>query len=122
MGLGCGRLFFCAALYITTALVRQVRVTGAERLDQEEILKLAGQLSLKPWVWKRTLDLPWLEEELVWLHADIAWAGIRLQGTLVEIEIVERLPEPVIDHRLRSTGRKSLNGFGDGGILLSLSN
>ena len=98
-GLVAGALFFCAALYISTALVWQVRVTGAERLDETEILELAGQLGLKPWVWKRSLDLPWLEEELVRLHTEITWAGIRLQGTLVEIEIVERLPEPLIDRR-----------------------
>jgi similar to stage IV sporulation protein len=78
-------------------VVWQVRVSGAEHLDESEVLELAGQMGIRPWVWKRNLNLPELEEELARRHADITWAGIRLRGTLVIIEIVEHLREPEID-------------------------
>lgn len=96
-GLAVGVLLFVVAIYLATAVVWQVRVSGADRLDEAEVLALARQMGIRPWVWKRDLNLPELEEELARRHADITWAGIRLRGTLVEIEIVEHLREPEID-------------------------
>ncbi len=93
-GLVVGVIFFGAALYLATAVVWQVRVTGEDSLDEAEVLELAEQIGIRPWVWKRNLNLQDLEEELARRHADITWVGIRLRGTLVEIEIVEHIREP----------------------------
>ena len=60
---------------------------------------MAAELGLRPGVWKRNLDLSELEEELARRHGEIAWAGIRVRGTVLEIEIVEHLPEPGLDNR-----------------------
>lgn len=96
-GLVVGALIFAAALYWATAVVWQVRVIGTEHLDEAEILDLAGRMGIRPWVWKRSLNLSVLEEELARRHEEITWAGIRLRGILVEIEIVEHIREPVIE-------------------------
>lgn len=98
-GLVVGVVLFIAALYTSTSLVWFVRVTGNKDLEEAEVLQLVEQLGIRPGVWKRKLNLPELEEELARMHGDIAWAGIRVRGTLVEIEIVEHLPEPEIDDR-----------------------
>ncbi|HOL18420.1 MAG TPA: sporulation protein YqfD, partial [Bacillota bacterium] len=96
-GLVAGVLIFGAALYFSTAVVWQVRIIGTEHIDEAEVLELAGQLGLRPGVWKRSLDLAGLEEALARRHPDITWASIRLRGTLALIEIVEQLPEPEIE-------------------------
>ena len=91
-GLALGAVFFCLVLYLATSFVWFVRVTGVNRLSQGEILKLAEELDLRPGVWKRRLNLPELEEEMVRRHRGIAWAGLRVKGIVLEIEIVEHIP------------------------------
>ncbi|MEW5784669.1 MAG: sporulation protein YqfD [Bacillota bacterium] len=98
-GLVLGFLFFCAALYVSTSLVWFIRITGTKELEQAEVLRLVGELGVRPGVWKRKIDLLNLEEELARRHGTIAWVGARLRGTLLEIEIVEHLPEPDLDDR-----------------------
>ncbi len=98
-GLVMGLLLFLTALYLATSVIWTIRVSGNQELEHEEVLKLAEELGIKLWVWKRTLNLPELEDELSRRHGDIAWAGIRVKGTLLEIEIVEHLPEPKVDRR-----------------------
>jgi len=98
-GLVLGIIFFCLSLYIATSLVWFVRVTGTGELTEAEVRAMAAELGLRPGVWKRNLDLSELEEELARRHGEIAWAGIRVRGTVLEIEIVEHLPEPGLDNR-----------------------
>ena len=98
-GLVAGALFFVAALYLATSLVWEVRVTGNRHLGEAEILALAEQLGIRPGAWKWKLNLSELEEELPRRHKDIAWAGLRFYGTVLEIEIAEHLPELTVDQR-----------------------
>jgi similar to stage IV sporulation protein len=98
-GLVAGALFFVVALYLATSMVWYVRVSGTRRLEKAEVLALVDQLGVRPGVWKWKLNLPELEEELPRRHGSIAWAGLRLRGILLEIEIVEHLPGVIADDR-----------------------
>lgn len=98
-GLVVGAFLFIAAIYLATSVVWYVRVTGNSILEKTEVLTLAGDLGIRPGVWKGKLNLPELEEELPRRHSAIAWAGLRLSGILLEIEIVEHLPEVIPDDR-----------------------
>ncbi len=98
-GLAAGAVIFVAALYLATSFVWSIRVSGADRLEEEEILSLVGELGVRPGVWKRKLDLGELAEELPRRNSAIAWAGLRLRGILLEIEIVEHLAGTEIDDR-----------------------
>ena len=97
-GLVLGIIFFCASLYVATSLVWFIRVAGTKELTETAVKELAAELGLRPGVWKRNLDLIELEKELARRHGDIAWAD-QVRGTVLEIEIVEHLPEPVLDNR-----------------------
>ncbi len=98
-GLVAGALFFIAALYLATSVVWYIQVSGTRRLEKEEVLALVDDLGIRPGVWKWKLDLPGLAEELPRRNKAIAWAGLRLRGILLEIEIVEHLPEILEDNR-----------------------
>lgn len=98
-GLAVGALIFVVSIYLATSMVWFIRVTGTKHLEQSVVIESAESLGLKPGVWKATLNLEELEEELARIHGDIAWVGIRIQGVLLEIEIVEHSPEPEIDER-----------------------
>lgn len=96
-GLAVGAFFFIAVLYVATSMVWDVRVSGTRHLQKAEVLALAEQLGIRPGIWKWRLNLPELEEELPRRHSAIAWAGLRLRGILLEIEIVEHLPGVAVD-------------------------
>ncbi|NLA12165.1 MAG: sporulation protein YqfD [Firmicutes bacterium] len=96
-GLVAGALIFCIALYLAASFVWSIRITGTDRLEEGEVLALVEQLGVRPGVWKGKLALAELAEELPRRNSAIAWAGLRLRGVRLEIEIVEHLSGPVVD-------------------------
>lgn len=94
-GLVAGAVFFCAALYLLSSYVWFIHVIGCTAIPPGEVVALVEQMGVRPGTWKASLNLYELEEELPRRHPDITWAGFRLRGTLLEIEIVEHIPEPV---------------------------
>lgn len=98
-GLVAGLIIFIAALYLATSVIWDIRVSGTNRLEKGEVLALVEQLGVRPGIWKRKLNLSELAEELPRRNSAIAWAGLRLRGILLEIEIVEHLSGPVVDDR-----------------------
>lgn len=94
-----GACFFLAALYVLSSFVWFIDIKGDHYINEEEVVKLARRLGIRPGTWKRKLNLPALEEEMARLHGDIAWVGMKLRGVLLEIEIVEHIPEPEQDTR-----------------------
>lgn len=98
-GLAVGAVIFVAVLYLSTAVIWQVRVVGLNRLKEKEILELVEQIGIRRGSWKWGLDLSELAEELPRRNSAIAWAGLRLRGILLEVEIVEHLAGTAADHR-----------------------
>jgi similar to stage IV sporulation protein len=98
-GLAAGAVLFVAVLYLATAMIWQVRVVGLNQLKEGEILELVEQLGIRRGTWKRGLDLSALAEELPRRNSAIAWAGMRLRGILLEVEIVEHLTGTEMDDR-----------------------
>ncbi len=98
-GLAAGAIFFCIALYLFSSFIWSIRITGCGSIPVGEVKILLEQMGVRPGIWKGSLDLYDLEEELARLHPGISWAGFLLRGTLLEIEIVEHLMEPPYDNR-----------------------
>lgn len=98
-GLVLGIVFFCAALYLLSSFVWFIRVSGCETIPTGKVEALIKEMGIRPGIWKGSLDLYALEEELARRHPGISWAGFRLRGTLLEIEIVEHLVEPRLENR-----------------------
>lgn len=95
-GLFVGALMFFIALYFFSSFVWFVDIVGVERLSQEEVLVIANDFGIRPGILKRSLDFRRLEDQFVLAHEGIAWAGISLKGTLLQIEIVESILQPEI--------------------------
>lgn len=96
-GLVLGALFFLAVLYILTSFIWFIEVTGNQVITEDEVLQLVGQLGVCPGIWKKKINLFELEQDIARLHSGISWAGCRIRGTLLEIEIAEHLVEPELD-------------------------
>lgn len=82
-----------ATVYIWSCFIWTVEVIapeGWQRLGPGDILAWAEENSLKPPVLRANLDANRLAEKLMVDRQELAWAGIRIEGTRAVIEVVER--------------------------------
>jgi len=93
-GLVFGLVFFVSALYFFSSFVLFIGVEGAETLGRERILAVAEKTGVRPGILKARLDKERLAKELMLLEPEIAWVGIRAEGTLLVIEVVEKNRPP----------------------------
>lgn len=93
-GLVFGLALFVSALYFFSSFVLFIGVEGAETLGRERILAVAEKTGVRPGILKARLDKERLANELMLLEPEIAWVGIRVEGTLLVIEVVEKNRPP----------------------------
>lgn len=82
-----------AAVYIWSCFIWSVEVIapeGWQQLAPGDILAWAEENSLTPPVLRGNLDANLLAEKLMLDRQELAWAGFRIDGTRVIIEVVER--------------------------------
>ncbi len=94
-GLVVGGCFFIITLYLLSSLILFVAVEGTETLKEEQIRSLAGELGVRPGVWKAGLNKEELANEMILREPSLAWVGLNIRGTRLVIEIVEKVPPPV---------------------------
>ncbi|NLC11385.1 MAG: sporulation protein YqfD [Firmicutes bacterium] len=89
-----GALFFFFILYLSTSFVWFIRITGNEEVPQEKVMSLLRELEIRPGTWKKKIDLDYLSDRLVLEFEEITWASASLQGTLLEVNVVEKIKIP----------------------------
>lgn len=98
VGIGTGVLLSAALLLFSQQFVWKIEVKGNEQLGSSEVISTAKQLGLKPGVWKHSLDVIRIADQLSVQLDEVSWSAVNLLGTTAEIEIVERvLPPELID-------------------------
>lgn len=86
-----GLLCFAAGLYLLSSFIWTVRVEGNERLTEEELLSVCGEMGLKPGVWKRRVDTEAIANGLLLRFSDISWVSVGVEGTDVTIKLAETI-------------------------------
>ena len=86
-----GLLCFAAGLYLLSSFIWTVRVEGNERLTEEELLSVCGEMGLKPAVWKRRVDTEAITNGLLLRFSDISWVSVGVEGTDVTIKLAETI-------------------------------
>lgn len=92
--LAAGIFFFILGLYALSSFIWEVRVTGNERLTQEELLSACAELGLKPGAFRRNVDPDAITDSLAEQFADISWVSVHITGTNAQIRLVETIPKP----------------------------
>jgi similar to stage IV sporulation protein len=88
-----GAVLFVLLLWGSSQIVWTVHVEGNHSLEDEEILSVAESVGLRPGMWIPGLpDTDVLQAELLDKMPKLAWVGIRIQGTAVYIQVVEKIP------------------------------
>lgn len=85
-----GLPLFILGLYMLSSLIWSVSITGNEKIPTEDVLQAAAKHGVRAWQWKFKLEDPaTLSRQLMSELPEVAWVGIKIKGTHVQIEIVE---------------------------------
>ncbi len=71
----------------------EVRISGPKNLDPRAVASVASEVGLMPGAWKSKVDVHKVEAHLLKRISEVSWAIVRVQGTRVVIEIVEKAAE-----------------------------
>lgn len=85
-----GIALFAVMLYVLTSLVWQVHISGNDKIPTAVIREAAAKQGIYRFQWKAKLgELSELSRKLQSALPDTAWVGIEIQGTHVNIRVVE---------------------------------
>ena len=93
-GLLCGLLF----LSLCSATVREIRITGNERIPESELRAALGSLGVTVGVPFRTLRYDWLEQRMRLSVRDIEWITMRKEGGRLVVDLTEERLPPDMKH------------------------
>ncbi len=99
-----GALIGVGVLYALSNCVWFVQVQGGERVSAAEVRYAAAQLGVRPGVWRASIHTQEVARRLPILVPDLAWAAVRLRGTLATVQVMERLQPAPADERVAQAG------------------
>ena len=95
-GFAIGVVLFSVTLYMLSSFVWFVHVTGCDKIKPDAILEFAANQGAKPGVLRREIDSDLLARGVLAEFPGLAWVGVSIKGTTVNIEVAEKtLPEVV---------------------------
>ena len=92
-----GALLSITCIYLLSSIIWFVHIEGIEKLDHGLITGVLQEAGVSPGVWRSSVDPREVEKHLLLKIPQLAWAGVRLRGTLVEVTLVEKAETPADD-------------------------
>lgn len=91
---------FLIFLGISSNFIWNIEITGNEKINKDEILKMANDYGLKIGMMKNKIQTKNIVNKIRMNREDIAWIGIDFKGTNAIIKIVEAKEKPeIIDEK-----------------------
>jgi len=106
-------LSLCAVAFLSQ-FVLTIQVSGNERVSTAVILNQLRQLGVRTGVYGPSIDRKQVAQEALLELKDLAWMGINLHGTRLEVLVRETVPQP---KRVDETGYYDVVAEADGMIL-----
>ena len=95
-----GALLSILSIYLLSSIVWFIQINGVNELDGALVLQVLKTAGVQPRTWRTSIEPMALEHRLMLELPQLAWVGVKLKGTLLQIEIVERVEAPKISwHR-----------------------
>ncbi|HHV94178.1 MAG TPA: sporulation protein YqfD [Firmicutes bacterium] len=85
-----GALLSLACIYLLSSVVWFVHVEGVDKVDYNLISTALHEAGVSPGVWRRSIEPREVEKHLLLRIPQLAWVGVSLRGTLVEVTLVEK--------------------------------
>ncbi len=102
-----------AALLGASRFVWFVQITGCDKIEKSEIRAILDSLNVRAGTPRGELELPELNRAVAAADGRIAWAGARLDGVILYVDIVETGDEP---HIVKTSPPASIYAARDGVI------
>lgn len=91
-GIILGMLIFILLIQLLTSIVWTVNIEGNNKLKQEEIYQVLNEIGIHEGMFKFKLpEQELIQNKLLNQLDDIAWVGIKLSGTRLDVTIVEKV-------------------------------
>ena len=91
---------FLVFLGISSNFIWNIEITGNEKINKDEILKMANDYGLKIGMMKSKIETKNIINKIRMNREDIAWIGIDFKGTNAIIKVVEAKEKPeIIDEK-----------------------
>lgn len=87
-----GAVVSAVALFLLSSVVWVVRIEGAEQFDPGLLREVVASLGVRPGVLKSAVDPRQVERALILSVNGIAWAAVEMQGVVVSVHVVEKVP------------------------------
>lgn len=91
-----GFIFFLIIIYILSSFIWVVEVSPVKNTNYQEIIDNLAQYNIKPGIFKHRFDKDTIILNTLIKFDTIAWMDIKVTGTKVVVDIVEKLPKPQI--------------------------
>lgn len=91
---------FAISFSIIVALsffIWKIDIKGDKHISPYEIRKIITDLGIKKGTFKFKIDVDELEEQIVNRNKNILWSKVRIQGSTLQVEVVESFKPPVIE-------------------------
>lgn len=91
-----GFVVFAGIIYFLCSFIWVIQINGVNKVNPQEILDFLDQNGIKPGIIKFKFDKDTIIPNMIIKIDGIAWTDIRLIGTKVVVDVVERVPKPEI--------------------------
>lgn len=95
-GILVGMVCFGLTLYFLSLYIWSVDVQGAAMLDKNELNALMNDLGVCAGTLKSKLDTPMIEKTMMNSFGDISWVSANIKGSVLSLELKERVEPPKI--------------------------
>lgn len=89
VGILFGIVLFVAITFISSSLVWDIEVSGNNKLSDSYIQNILTDYGLKKGVFKRSVDLDNLHQEVLLDNGSIGWLRVNFRGTVAMVEVIE---------------------------------
>ena len=88
-GIVLGMLISVLLIFLSSSVIWDIRVNGANRLSDKEIISVLEECGLSLGTPRRAVDADTLANRVLIYSDDIAWISVNIIGTVAEVEIRE---------------------------------
>lgn len=88
-------------LYVLSGFIWFVEIRGARTVPRTELGVALRKVGVYPGRRKAAVNVRYVEEELVRMVPDMAWAGLRIRGTVAILDVVEKTMPPEAKSEVR---------------------
>ncbi|KAF1084079.1 putative stage IV sporulation protein YqfD [Sporotomaculum syntrophicum] len=89
-----GALFFIIVLYALSSFIWFIDIQGNKSISDDKIIAVVRQVGVHRGVPKWSVDTAELEKTIIQQLSGLAWVGVTVDGTRLEIEVVEKVLPP----------------------------